>query len=400
MLLDVPRMRRCLKDFDFTTLFVEELGWDRHAARLEVFVDGLTFILSVIAQKRGMVAFTCAPLSDGRIPDYPTRRKIERQVAKSVHEHLIIYTDAAQTTQIWQWVKREAGKPTACREHHYHRNQPGDALLQKLQALAFSLEEEEKLTIVDVTSHARAAFDVERVTRRFYDRFKAEHTTFLEFLKGIPDEEMQRWYASVMLNRLMFIYFIQKKGFLDNDTNYLRNKLAQSKQHGKDRFYSDFLCPLFFEGFAKKESERSAAVNNLLGKVPYLDGGIFQRHQIEELHGKQIQIADAAFEKLFDFFDQYQWHLDERPLRADNEINPDVLGYIFEKYINQKQMGAYYTKEDITGYIARNTVIPFLLNAARKECPVAFAADGGVWRLLKDDPNRYIYPAVGHGVTW
>jgi len=58
----------------------------------------------------------------------------------------------------------------------------------------------------------------------------------------------------------------------------------------------------------------------------------------------------------FAFFEQYRWHLDERPLKKDDEINPDVLGYIFEKYINQKQMGAYYTKEDITGYICRNTV--------------------------------------------
>ena len=62
----------------------------------------------------------------------------------------------------------------------------------------------------------------------------------------------------------------------------------------------------------------------------------------------------------------YDWHLDERPLRNDKEINPDVLGYIFEKYVNQKQMGAYYTKEDITGYIARNTVIPRLFDLARK----------------------------------
>ena len=92
--------------------------------------------------------------------------------------------------------------------------------------------------------------------------------------------------------------------------------------------------------------------------------------------------------------------MDERPYREDNEINPDVLGYIFEKYVNQKQMGAYYTKEDITGYISRNTVIPFLFDTARKECPVAFGPDGGVWRLLRDDPDRYIYPSVGHGITW
>ena len=109
---------------------------------------------------------------------------------------------------------------------------------------------------------------------------------------------------------------------------------------------------------------------------------------------------DEAFERVFEFFDGYRWHLDERLYREDNEINPDVLCYIFEKYVNQKQMGAYYTKEDITGYISRNTVIPFLFDAARKECPVAFGPDGGVWRLLRDDPDRYIYPAVGHGVTW
>ena len=76
-----------------------------------------------------------------------------------------------------------------------------------------------------------------------------------------------------------------------------------------------------------------------------------------------------------------------------------MLGYIFEKYINQKQMGAYYTKEDITGYITRNTIVPFLFDAAKKECPVAFTPSGGVWRLLRDDPDRYIYPSVGHGIS-
>jgi hypothetical protein len=169
-----------------------------------------------------------------------------------------------------------------------------------------------------------------------------------------------------MLNRLMFIYFIQKKSFLNNDDNYLINRLHQSKEKGKDRFYKNFLCPLFFEGFAKKAIGRSPEINKLLGEIPYLNGGLFLKHQIEELHGKHIEIADKAFEKLFDFFDQYQWHLDERPLRKDNEINPDVLGYIFEKYINQKQMGAYYTKEDITGYISKNTVIPFLFDLQRR----------------------------------
>ncbi len=397
MPLNVTQTRQYIRDFDFTALFVEELGWNYHEQDLPVPVDDQTYTLNAIAEKSGMVAFDCAC----SIPDYATRRKIERQLAKSVHEHLIIYADKSEQTQIWQWVKREVGKPAACREHRYHCNQPGDSLIQKLQSLAFAFEEEGDITILDVTSRVRAAFDVDRVTKRFYDSFKAQHAAFLNFIKGIPDEELQRWYASVMLNRLMFIYFIQKKGFLNNDHDYLRTKLLEIQQRGRDCFYTDFLCPLFFQGFAQEENERSEETQRLLGMVPYLNGGIFLRHQIEELHGEQIHIADAAFEKLFDFFEQYHWHLDERPLREDNEINPDVLGYIFEKYINQKQMGAYYTKEDITEYISKNTVIPHLFDSAHDKCRIAFVnpkPDTTVWRLLRDDPDRYIYDAVKKGV--
>jgi hypothetical protein len=208
---------------------------------------------------------------------------------------------------------------------------------------------------------------------------------------------MESWYASVMVNRLMFLYFIQEKSFLNGDKEYLRNKLAESRDRKPNAYYRDFLCPLFFQGFARKKAERSAATNKLLGDIPYLNGGLFQKHQIEELHGKTIVIADTAFEKLFSFFKEYDWHLDERESRNGNEINPDVLGYIFEKYINQKQMGAYYTKEDITEYIAQNTIIPFLLDEARKGCAVAFAPDGSVWHLLRDDPDRYIHDAMKKG---
>ncbi|MEE8469811.1 MAG: SAM-dependent methyltransferase, partial [Dehalococcoidia bacterium] len=397
MPLDVALTREYLRSFDLERLFIEQLGWDHHTQSLQVSVDGSEYELSAIAEKRGMVAFAYIA-DDEHIPDYAMRRKIELKVAKSVHEHLIIFVDRDQKTQIWQWVRRETGKPAACREHTYHYRQPGDALIQKLQAIAFSLEEEEFLTLPQVTGGARAAFDIERVTKRFYDLFKTEHAAFLKFLKGIPDEDMQRWYVSVMINRLMFIYFIQKKDFLDNNVDYLRDKLAASKRGGKDRFYADFLCPLFFEVFARKEKERSAAARQLLGKIPYLNGGIFQKHQLEELHGQTISIPDAAFEKLFAFFDQYHWHLDERPLRADNEINPDVLGYIFEKYINQKQMGAYYTKEDITGYISQNTVIPRLFDMTRQKCRIAFEGERSVWNLLQEDPDRYIYEAVKKGV--
>ena len=122
---------------------------------------------------------------------------------------LIVFTDAGNETQVWQWVKRETGKPAACREHVFHRSQTGDALLQKLEAIAFTLQEEERLSLTDVTRRTRAGFDVERVTKRFYDRFQKEHAAFLKFVSGITDRADQEWYASVMLNRLMFVYFIR-----------------------------------------------------------------------------------------------------------------------------------------------------------------------------------------------
>jgi len=383
------RLRAYIQNFRFEDLFIDELGWDQQRNQLEVVVNGTRVTLNAFAEKRGMVAFQMAD-----IPEYKLRRKIEQQVAKAHRENIIIYTDPQRTQQIWQWVRRETGKPLANRERQFTKGQSGENIAQILAGIAFSLDEEDDLTIVDVTSRVRAAFDMERVTRRFYDRFKRQHDAFLAFIEGIPDEDFQRWYASVMLNRLMFIYFVQKKGFLDGDVDYLRNRLSQIEGN----FYRDFLCPLFFEGFAKKE--HPTAIRRLLGDVPYLNGGLFLQHQIEELYGDAIQIENEAFEKLFDFFDEYHWHLDERPLRNDNEINPDVLGYIFEKYINQKQMGAYYTKEDITEYISKNTVIPFLFDEARKAVKIAFEGDHTLWDLLTENPDRYIYPAVRHGAEY
>lgn len=398
MPFDIEHARANLKSFRLKHLFIEDMGWDQASRKpLNVAVQAEHFILTPIAEKRGLVAYQCSPLGSGEIPLYTDRRKIETQVRKYVHEHIIVFANNDGSRQIWQWVRRAPGRPTTAREVEYTIRQKGELLLQRLQNLVFSLDTEAETRLGDVTRGARAAFDVERVTRSFYDKFRKEHTDFAKFLKGIPDDHMQRWYVSVTLNRLMFVYFIQKKGFLNNDLDYLRTKLGESKAEGKDLFYRKFLCPLFFEGFATREEDRTAKARKLFGAVPYLNGGIFQPHQIERAHGKTIQIEDKAFKQLFDFFDNYRWHLDERPLREDDEINPDVLGYIFEKYINQKEMGAYYTKEDITNYIGRSTILPYLLDQARQDCTIAFTGPAPVWNLLASDPRRYIFPSVQKG---
>jgi hypothetical protein len=390
MAINREHARQRLKAFDFKSLF-NDLGWDNLSTELVKQIDGADYRFHAVAEKRGVVVL----VSDS-IPDYAIRVKLEKLVSKDHFERLIIFSDKITGRQLWQWVRSEAGKPKVVRSHRYSMAQSGELLFQKLESLVFTLDEEETLTLSQVTGRLRT-FDVEKVTKKFYDRFKTEHDSFLHFIKGIPDKQMESWYASVMVNRLMFLYFIQEKGFLNGDNEYLRNKLAESRDRKPDAYYRDFLCPLFFQGFARKKAERSAATNKLLGEIPYLNGGLFQKHEIERLHDKTIVIADQAFQRLFDFFKEYNWHLDEREDRNDKEINPDVLGYIFEKYINNKMMGAYYTKEDITEHISQNTIIPFLLDEARKNCAVAFAPGGSVWRLLQDDPDRYIYDAMKKG---
>ncbi len=402
--LTTEDLRPYLQAFDFENLFVEGLGWDHYQAKpVTIRVEDRDYSLKPVAKKADFVVYECSPDEGGKFPLYPIRRKIESQAAKIVFEHLIVFVDTKRATQVWQWVKRENGKPPVYREQKYYAKQSGEPVLQRLQEIAFTLEDEAKgVGISDVTSRAHA-FNVEEVTRRFYCRFKAELIDFQNFIEGITAQGNRDWYASLMLNRMMFVYFIQKRGFLDGDINYLRNRLnrvrAQSGSGRFQQFYHIFLLRLFHEGLGQPEERRAPELAELLGKIPFLNGGLFDVHELER-DNPSISIPDEAFERIFDFFDDYRWHLDERPFREDREINPDVLGYIFEKYVNQKQMGAYYTKEDITGYISRNTVIPYLFDAAKKECPVAFRPYGGVWRLLRDDPDRYIYPAVGHGVTW
>ncbi len=404
---DKQRIQSYLKAFDFKTLFAEEWGWDYlREPSLAIPLEGQTYTLRPLVEKRGVKVYVCDPNAQGKIPADHLLRSIEREVTKHAYEHILIYVDATKENQVWQWVKRETGKPLAPHYNRLHKGQSGELLAQKLQALAFSIDEEEQLHTAMVAGRVRQTFDVERVTKKFYDRFKTEHAAFLKLIQGITAQTDREWYASLMLNRLMFVYFIQRQGFLDTkkpgaldgDPNYLSNRLnIMQEQYGQDTFhtfYRYFLLRLFHDGLSK--SQHSPELEKLLGKVPYLNGGLFDVHVLER-DNPAIQIPDEAFAKLFAFFDDFDWHLDDRPLRNDREINPDVLGYIFEKYINQKQMGAYYTKEDITEYISKNTIIPFIFEAAEQKCLIAFNADGPVWSLLRDNPDRYIYDAVKKG---
>ena len=400
-LADFIRSRR------FSDLFIE-LGWDTGNLPKQPLVlkfkDDQSLHINRITEKRGFVV--CVYDAGKNYPDTKVQRRyLVNQLARHHYEHLLII--CGEGRQCWTVAIRPQNRPLRTVEVEWWENQDIQPLIEKLDGMFFDISEEEGLAITDVVDKIHTAFikDAEKVTGRFYTKLSEEVLpTFIKFIKGISDPVSKKWYAELMLNRLMFIYFMQKKYFLDGDLDYLETRLKETqKRYGKNKFdklfYRHFLRRLFSEGLGTPESKRDPELKKMLGKIPYLNGGLFDPHEIER-ENPDIEIPDQAFEKLFGFFRQYNWRLDTRPTASGKDINPDVIGYIFEKYINKKERGksgAYYTQEDITGYISRNTIIPFLLNRAKKECKNAFDLRDGIWRLLRENPDNYIYAAVSKG---
>jgi len=388
-----------IKNYQLRELF-NVLGWNQTTNKEQVTAFGQEYNLEAIAEKNAFFVFLCK--TSGRVPDYAIRKKIDTDITRLYHQHLIIYADNNRRQQVWQLVVMEPDKSAVVRETSYFSTQEPDLLFQKLRHLFFSIDDEDNISTVDVTNLTNGEFttNVEKITRKFYEGFRKERTAFLASINGIPDSEDKNRYASLMLNRLMFVYFIQNKGFLNDDRFYLKTKLAETRsRREKDTslsFYRSFLLVLFHRGLGSPDNRR---FEKELGKVPYLNGGLFDVHQLENSYS-DVQIDDKAFERLFSFFDQYEWRMDTRQQISGNELNPDVIGYIFEKYINNRAaMGAYYTKEDITGYIGKNCIIPFLFDELKRHYPTALKPDGEVWSLLKNCADDYIYDAVKHGIT-
>ena len=405
-------MRRALfnqyiKDAAFKEMFITEMGWNRFRGQAElapIIIDDTEYRFTTIAERNGFQVLTCQ-VND--IPSTTTCRRLDSKLRRNANDYICVFHIPGTEHQQWMApIKTVEKRDIVAIE--YETADKADFLFSKIPDLSFEVDEQ--TTIVDVKERIQGAFAVnsEKITKDFYSGFRKEHNAFAEFITGIDDQipasknRDKQWYTSVMLNRLMFCYFIQKKGFLDGNFDYLQEKLRWvQRERGENRFfktfYRGFLSELFHGGL--NSPRHSDEFENVYGRIPYLNGGMFEQHQLERDYA-DIDIADEAFVRLFRFFDTWRWHLDTRITASGKDINPDVLGYIFEQYINDRaQMGAYYTKEDITEYIGKNCIIPFLMDKAAETSPEAFKADGYAWRTLRESGDRYVYDAVKKGYT-
>ena len=397
-----------LHDGDFRQLFLECFWSNPSTTSPYRFQAGEeTYEVQEVAQK-GLKVFVCRV---ERIPDSSVRRLIDAKLRKLSHDYFMIFVSTSEPFHhLWSVPVKTVDKRTLVTVE-YDKDDQALFLLEKMNAITFSLDENP--TIIDVANRVNSAFLVNttEVTKKFYQCFRKEHEKFVKGIENVAGNEEREWYASVMLNRLMFCYFIQKKRFLNFDENYLGNKLRETQaRKGRDKFYESFyrsfLKQLFSDGLDKPVAARSDYFIKKYGRIPYLNGGMFSMHQIEK-ENKDIDIPDKVFERLFAFFDEWHWHLDNRITASGRDINPDVLGYIFEQYINDRaQMGAYYTKEDITEYIGRNTIIPWVWIKATGKADVAFGRDGSPSRphgragapRTPSPIDRYIFPAMRKGL--
>ena len=285
MALNFAQVRQDLSTFDFRTLFSETLGWNPPPSRKgEVLeAEGVTFTLKQIAELAGVMVLEATAPGD-TLPDAKTRRALHKQVGERYLENLLIFVDEARTRSLWAYAKREGSK-TVYRDHPFIKGQPGDLFIGKLSGIIFDVKDfdaDGNVSVVEVAARLKNALDVERTTKKFYAEFQQQHLAFVELIEGIPDDRARRWYASVLLNRLMFVYFLQRKGFVDGgNLNYLHDKLRLTEREGNN-YYTDFLRPLFFEGFAKPAEHRTPEARALLGEIKYLNGGLFLEHTLSK----------------------------------------------------------------------------------------------------------------------
>lgn len=238
----------------------------------------------------------------------------------------------------------------------------------------------------------KTAFSVEALSDEFFDRYREQYADFIQYVTGKRfvksgnkwvektvgspnaalmqafgyDEKKIRDYIKKMMGRITFLHFLQRKGWMNGDLNYMQHLFERS--HYQDDYLDSVLEPLFFGILNTRPSEREDLFHqygwdkSLLAEwknIPYLNGGLFERDTDDE--PESVFPADY-FRKLFQFFSEYNFTIDENdPNDAEVGVDPEMLGKIFENLLeDNKDKGAFYTPKEIVRYMCQESLIAYL----------------------------------------
>ncbi|MCD6456154.1 MAG: Eco57I restriction-modification methylase domain-containing protein, partial [Methanophagales archaeon] len=255
----------------------------------------------------------------------------------------------------------------------------------------------------------RDAFSIERVTEKFFKTYKEIFDHLKDALKlnkkdniYLKDEKYLETFAQRILGRLIFLYFLQKKGWLNGDRKFVGNLLDRAEKEHK-KFYNDFLEPLFFEVLNKQRPNNASP----FGTIPYLNGGLF-----EKKYNFNVKLPNAIFREIIDFFNQYNFTVQENtPLEVEVSLDPELLGKLFENMLAEKERGAkgtFYTPRPVVHYMCRESLKEYLAGitdiarhkvlALVERSSTGDLSDAEAERLYKSlDEVRILDPAVGSG---
>ena len=222
-------------------------------------------------------------------------------------------------------------------------------------------------------------FSVEKVTKEFFKKYR---DLFIELLEDFENNEAFQEivirkgitntadFVKKLMGQIVFLYFVQKKGWLGVRPNetwgtgnqaYLRSLFEDCRKANKN-YFNDYLEPLFYKALAEKNKNDYFEPFNC--KIPFLNGGLFE--SVYEWEKTKINIPNKTIEKLLDFFDQYNFTVDENtPSDQEISVDPEMLGKIFENLLevkDRKDKGAFYTPREIVHYMCRESLVQHLVS--------------------------------------
>lgn len=240
----------------------------------------------------------------------------------------------------------------------------------------------------------KKAFSVEALSDDFFDEYRKQYAEFVKFLTGKEyvkkgnkwveqetgepdiqyftsfkeDDKLVRDYIKKMMGRIVFLYFLQSKGWLAGNLHYMHDLFYDASDEVKGNFLDKVLEPMFFGLLNTRPEDRSSAplVNGVgvkyipnADEIPYLNGGLFQQEKIDEVDSC---FPAGMFQSLFDFFDSYNFTIDENdPNDAEVGVDPEMLGKIFENLLeDNKDKGAFYTPKEIVRYMCQESLTAYL----------------------------------------